>query len=146
MQEYIYAIMADESKYISKVEQLSIALRYVIRGNVYEGFVTYIHASSLDAASLAKYITDTLTSLNLPLENCASQCFDGASVMSGQCSGVQTRIREMAPKAHRLNLVLVDCVKSIRLAADFSILETYVFMSAHKAHEEIFVQHQTVEA
>ena len=91
-----------------------------------------IHASSLDAASLAKYITDTLTSLNLSLENCVCQCFDGASVMSGQCSGVQTRIREVAPKAlyihctaHRLNLVLVDCVKSVTLAADFfSILET----------------------
>ena len=146
----VYAIMADKSKDISKVEQLSIALRYVIQGNVYERFVTYVHATSLDAASLAKYITDTLTSLNLPLENCVSQCFDGASVMSGQCSGVQARIREVAPKAlyihctaHRLNLVLVDCVKSVRLAADFfSILETlYVFMSAHKAHE-IFVHYQ----
>ena len=66
----VYAIMADESKDISKAEQLSIALQYVIRGNVYERFVTYVHASSLDAASLAKYITDTLTSLNLPLEIC----------------------------------------------------------------------------
>ena len=95
-------------------------------------------------ASSAKYITDTLTSLNLPLENCVCQCFDGASVMSGKCLGVQARIREVAPKAiyvhctaHRLNLVLVDCVKSVRLAADF--LESLI--SAHKAHE-IFVQYQ----
>ena len=44
--------MADESKETSKVEQLSIALRYVIQENVYERFVTYVHASSLDAASL----------------------------------------------------------------------------------------------
>ena len=65
------AIMADESKDTSKVEQVSIALRYVIQGNVYERFVTYVHASSLDAVSLTKYITDTLTSLNLPLENCS---------------------------------------------------------------------------
>ena len=40
----VYAIMADESKGISKVEQLSIALRYIRRGNVYERFVTYVHA------------------------------------------------------------------------------------------------------
>ena len=38
----VYAIMADESKDISKIEQLSIALRYVRKVNVYERFVTYM--------------------------------------------------------------------------------------------------------
>ena len=39
--------------------------------------------------------------------------YDGALVMSGQCSGVQQRIREVAPMAnahfyaHTLNLVMV---------------------------------------
>ena len=88
--------MADDSIDISKVEQLSIALQYVREGNVYELFLKYVHATGLDAASLSKYITDTLVNLNLPLENCVSQCFDGASVMSGLCSGAQNRIREMA--------------------------------------------------
>ena len=43
-----------------------------------------------------------------------SQCYDGASVMSGSCTGVQQWIKELAPCAiythccaHILNLVLV---------------------------------------
>ena len=102
-----------------------------------------MHATKLDAASLTQYITDTLKRLNVPLGDCVSQCFDGASVMSGECSGVQARIREVAPSAlyihctaHRLNLVLVDCVKSVRPAADFfSLLETlYVTVNEKRDH------------
>ena len=55
-----------------------------------------------------------------------SQGYDGASVMSGHCSGVQTRIREVAPQAiythcnaHCLNLALVDSVKAVREASEF---------------------------
>ena len=73
-----------------------------------------------------------------------SQSYDGASVMSGKCTGVQTRVREFAPHAmymhchaHILNLVLVDSVKSINRAAEFfALLQTlHVFMSSSKIHE-----------
>ena len=62
---------------------------------------------------------------------------------SGSCSGLQTRIRDLAPKAvyihycaHRLNLALVDATKSIPFACEFfNLLEIlYVFLSAAKAH------------
>ena len=46
--------------------------------------------------------------------------------MSGNCKRVQSRIRMEAPKAlyvhcttHKLNLILVDTVKSVDIAADF---------------------------
>ena len=68
------------------------------------------------AEALCKYICDTLAAFDLSLDNCVSQSYDGASVMSGRCTGVQSRIKEFAPcaiyihcHAHRLNLVLVDC-------------------------------------
>ena len=70
--------------------------------------------------------------------------------MSGSCSGVQTRIRKIAPQAiyvhcnaHCLNLCLVDCAKAIREASDFfASLETlYVFLSSSKCHS-IFMQQQ----
>ena len=72
-----------------------------------------------------------------------SQGYDGASVMSGQCSGVQKRIRELAPHAiyihcyaHTLNLVLVDSVKMVPYVTEFfALLESlYVFISTTKAH------------
>ena len=81
---------------------------------------------------------------------CVGQCYDGAAVMSGSCSGVQARILEEAPTAiymhccaHGLNLVLVDSVKQRIVAEDFfALMESlYVFISASKAHA-IFMKKQ----
>ena len=78
--------------------------------------------------------------------------FDGASVMSGHCSGVQRRIKAVAPMAvyihcyaHCLNLVLVDSTKSVPEAAEFFVLleALYVFMSASKAHT-VYTQQQSI--
>lgn len=145
-----YSLLVDESKDVSKKEQMSIMLRYVKDGCVHECFIGFVHASDLDAASLAEYISTTLDACSISLDNCISQCYDGASVMSGSCSGVQYRIRELAPCAiythccaHRLNLVLVDCSKSLPIVREFlALLESlYVFMSTSKAHE-IFLEKQ----
>ena len=79
-----------------------------------------------------------------------SQGYDSAAVMSGCVSGVQQCIREVVPHAvyihchaHCLNLVLVDCVKSLPEASEFfSLVQSlYVFLSASKAHS-IFSQKQ----
>ena len=97
-----------------------------------------------------EYICDTMSACHLSLDNCVSQCYDGASVMSGACSGVQARISEIAPCAiythccaHRLNLVLVDVCRSVSFAGEFlaQLESLYVFMSASKAHE-LFLEKQ----
>ena len=71
--------------------------------------------------------------------------------MSGHCSGVQQRIRAVAPQAiyvhcyaHCLNLVLVNATKKVSDSADFfAIIESlYVFLSSAKAHV-IYCQQQT---
>ena len=81
-----------------------------------------------------------------------SQCYDGASVMSGCNAGVQT-IQARSQQAvyvhchaHRLNTVLVDVVKKMQLANDFfKLLELlYVFLSSSKSHEK-FMEIQEVE-
>ena len=99
---------------------------------------------------MTKYILDTLQKFNLDPKWIISQGYDGASVMSGQCSGVQQRIREVAPNvvyihcyAHTLNLILVDSVKMVPYATEFfSLLESlYVFISTTKAHA-VFMQKQ----
>ena len=147
-----FSLLVDETKDISKKEQMSIVLRYLQNSKVYERFIGFVHISSLDAASLVEYICDTMSACHLSLDNCVSQCYDGASVMSGACSGVQARIREIAPCAiythccaHRLNLVLVDCFRCISYAGEFlaQLESLYVFMSASKAHE-LFLEKQTL--
>jgi hypothetical protein len=105
---------------------------------------------SLTAESLSEYIVDTLRKYQLDPKCIVSQGYDGASVMSGCCSGVQARIREVAPQAiyihcnaHCLNLALVDSVKAACDAYEFfTFLKTlYVFLSRAKCHS-VFLQQQ----
>ena len=70
------------------------------------------------------YLLDMLKEHHLDPKQIVSQGYDGASVMSGRCSGVQERIREVVTQAryihcyaHNLNLALVDCVRN-NLASD----------------------------
>jgi len=132
--------LADESKDCSKTEQLAIVLRYVEidTPTQHEHFLTYIKVASQNSESLSAYILDELDKCGLNPNNIVSQGYDGASVMSGRCSGVQTRIRAIAPMAvyvhcyaHCLNLVLVYSTKSVPQASEFfALLEIlYVFMS-----------------
>ncbi len=139
----VYSILVDETKDISKVEQVSIVVRYVKEAVIFERFLTYVEASRLDAKAMTEYIVGALNKYQLDLQGIVSQGYDGASVMSGRCSGVQKRISEIVPQAiyihcfaHVLNLVLVDCSKKVSHASKFfALLETlYVFISSAKAH------------
>ena len=148
----VFSILADESKDISKQEQLVIVLRYVDKTicNVFERFLTFVKAESLNAESLSDYIIRTLRDYNLDPALIVSQGYDGASVMSGSCSGVQQRIKMIAPNAtyihcyaHCLNLALVDCVRKVQDASEFfALMELlYVFISSTKTHE-LFLKKQ----
>ena len=65
-----YAIIADESKDFSKLEQLSICLRYVYRGNVHERFLCLIQLGELDAAAISKSLHKALTDMQLDPKMC----------------------------------------------------------------------------
>ena len=96
----VYSLLADESKDCSKQEQLAITLRYVDDNAViHENFLTYVQGTSLTAESLTAYLVDTIRECQLDPECIVLQGYDGASVMSGRCSGVQQRFREIAPYA-----------------------------------------------
>ena len=67
-------------------------------------------------------IKDTLCRMNLKVEHCRGQCYDGASSISGAKKGVAKKLREEEPRAvfthcygHALNLVLGDCVKQCKV-------------------------------
>ncbi|XP_011409319.1 PREDICTED: uncharacterized protein LOC105316201, partial [Amphimedon queenslandica] len=104
-----------------------------------------------DATSLTGYIKELVTGFDFDFLKMVSQGYDGANVMSGHCSGVQTQVRQFAPyatyihcHAHALNLVLVKSVKSVPIAAEFfALLEAlYVFFSPTKAHD-VFMEKQS---
>ena len=129
-----FALMVDETKDVSKQEQLSVVLRYVVEGTIYERFLTFSEIDDL----IVNIISDTLGKMGIPIDSCVCQNYDGAFVMSGHLRGVQAFFRELNSKAiyihccsHRLNLVLLDAVKRVPKArAFFTLLESlYVFMT-----------------
>ena len=145
-----YSLLVDETKDVSKTEQISIMVRYALNGSVYERFLGYVAAKELNAEALVGYITSFLNKVGLSLQNCVCQCYDGASVMSGECAGVQAKVREIAPQAtyihccaHRLNLVLVDCVKETPVAEDFfALLEALYVCLSHSKANALFMEIQ----
>ncbi|XP_076308626.1 zinc finger MYM-type protein 1-like [Tachypleus tridentatus] len=81
-------------------------------------------------------------------------CYDGAAVMPGHISGVQERLRREVSQAvyvhcyaHRLNLVLVDCVQNVQAAAEFfvTIQKLYKFFSTSLVHEEFLKVQKELE-
>jgi hypothetical protein len=95
-----WALLVDETKDVSRKEQLSFIIRYVgENGVVNEKPIGVYHMQQTDAASLTSAIIDITDQLKLNWDHLVAQCYDGASVMSGAYSGVQTRIRDKAAQA-----------------------------------------------
>jgi len=138
-----FGLICDETKDLSKKEQIAVVLRYFVDGAIHEEFIGFTYAESVDATSLHKYITERLKKLGVSIKLCVGQAYDGASVMSGHSSGVQAKIKDDAKwaiyvhcYAHRLNLVVVDSCKAVNFAADFFALlqRLYVFLSGSFVH------------
>ena len=128
---------------MSKKEQLTLLLWYVLKGVIHERSISYTHCEELNATALTSYIYKALDNVHLDIKDCVSQCYDGASVMSGPYTGVKSRILQDNPRAtyihchaHQLNLALVDSCRSLPPASDFfSLLESlYVFISSSVPH------------
>lgn len=138
-----FALLADESKDLSKKEQLSVAVRYLHEGTIHEEFLCMEELESLNAEGLSSRILNALES-KLNFKMCIAQSYDGASVVSGKHAGVNAIIKErVAPLAiyihcfnHRLNLVLVDVAKAIQSIRDcLSLLQKlYLFISCSNVH------------
>ena len=97
-----YTVMADETKDVSKSEQLSLVLyniRYVSNGNTYERFISFTKCDELNSEAIFSYIMTGLSEMDMDVNKCVCQCYDGASVISGCNTGVRKRFSEVNPKA-----------------------------------------------
>lgn len=151
---HFFSLIADETRDVSRVEQLSLCFRYVHPEDhtVKERFLGFTDCSQLDAVALATQIIGEVVQLGLNIKDCVAQCYDGAAVMSGHLSGVQSRIRERVGSgcvyihcyAHRLNLVVVNTASSIKAVNDFfGLLEAvYRFVTASSLRHDKFVECQ----
>ena len=100
---------------------MSIIFRYVVEQNIVERFIGFFDVSKNKTASgLADIILSEMNKWEIG-NKIVCQTYDGASVMSGEKSGVQFRIRQIYPNtlfihcyAHQLNLVLLHGAKTIK--------------------------------
>lgn len=116
------SIIADETSDISNKSQLSISFRYIDGlGILQERFLGFWNVSAdRSAASLFKIIMKVIEDFDCK-EKLVGQSYDGAAVMAGEISGLQTRIRAVCKDAifvhcyaHKLNLVLSQSLAQIK--------------------------------
>ena len=121
-----FTIMVDETTDLSNTEQMVFCLRYVDEKlEVHEEFIGLYSLESTTSESIISTIKDILLRMNLRIENCRGQCYDGASSMSGQVSGVAKQVTDFKHRAlyihcygHALNLAAQDSIKRIKLMQD----------------------------
>ncbi|CAF1107795.1 unnamed protein product [Brachionus calyciflorus] len=109
-----YSLIIDETTDISKIEQLSICVRFVDKElNIQEKFIGFYQAQKTDGEFLFNLVKQALADLGLPFSNIVGQCYDGGSNMSGSYKGLSSRIKNLNNKAlyvhcyaHKLNLAL----------------------------------------
>jgi len=141
-----YSLMLDTTQDITKIDQLSIIIRHVciirnesqepINFNISETFLGFYELKDHSAEGMTDYVMNVLREMNIPIEKCYGQGYDGASVMSGVYSGVQTRIKRIQPHAeyvhctsHNLNLIINDCVSGCPEVSSFfaTLQKIYTF-------------------
>ncbi|KAE9523384.1 hypothetical protein AGLY_016332 [Aphis glycines] len=91
----IFSVMMDTTVDLSSYDQCSIVLRYVPHNEVYERLIGLKHVTSTSGNSLFETLKDTLAELDLPLNNCVANAFDGAANMNGQYNGVTAKLSEV---------------------------------------------------
>lgn len=94
-----FAIIADETRDISGLEQLVLSFRWVDQSyEIYEDFIGMVSIKCTNVSSLKSVILDCLVHCNLPLSGCCGQAYDVAAVMAGHLTGVAVQILRMDPK------------------------------------------------
>ncbi|XP_065667807.1 zinc finger MYM-type protein 1-like [Hydra vulgaris] len=125
-----FSIIADCTQDVSKVEQMSIVLRFVQMENaevkVCEHFIDFIPVEQTTGAALTDVILKMLTQTRIPIEDMRGQGYVNGANMRGHQSGVQKRIFEKNSRAffvpchaHSKNLVVNNAAKSFREAVAY---------------------------
>lgn len=109
-----FSIQVDDTTDINQTSECSLIVRFVnLEGKLVERFMGF-HDVSADRTSEMLYnLLHTILEQFDYEHKLVGQCYDGASVMSGQLNGLQKKFKDKAPQAifvhclaHRLNLVL----------------------------------------
>ncbi|XP_074355637.1 uncharacterized protein LOC141695277 [Apium graveolens] len=143
-----YYLIVDESRDISKREQMTIVVRFVDKsGFVRECFLDLVHVKDTTSLTLNTEIFALLSHHNLNVQNIRGQGYDGASNMRGEWNGLQALFLKDCPYAyyihclaHQLQLELVAATREVPQIHTF--FQNMVFIinavtSSSKRHDEL---------
>lgn len=114
----IFSIQIDTCKDISVKEQLSLILRYVKDGKIYETFAGFLERSKTTGLALLQIVEAHLLKYKIDIGMCVASATDGASNMRGEFRGFQAHLENRAGGqvsvwcySHVLNLVMTELCK-----------------------------------
>ena len=118
-----FSLIADECTDITNQEQLTICFCWIDENlDAHEDFAGFYRLPDIKAATIETVLKDALIRLQLSLNDCLGQCYDGASNMLGKALGVATRLKASQPKAfethchcHSLVLSVKDAMKGSKV-------------------------------
>ncbi|XP_031329369.1 zinc finger protein 862-like [Photinus pyralis] len=122
-----FTLLEDGTKDRNNRENVAIGIRYVKDGKVRESLLQIITKKKLDANTFTAETLEVLQKNNIDTKHLLSQCYDGASVMSGRVGGVAAKIQNKLQRTvpyvhcfnHRLHLVVVKTVSEITMLNHF---------------------------
>ena len=111
--------MTDQCTDISTVEEMSVFCRWEGKGILEEHFLEIIYLRQTNAESIYSALVECLKEKKLQISKIVGMGFDGVSTFSGKRTGVQNRIKKLAPHAlfvhchcHLLRLACVQDANS----------------------------------
>ena len=114
-----YSIMADECTDVATIEEVGV-LSLVGRGLTRGAFLEIVHLKQANAEGIYSALVEYLKEKNLQVSKIVGMGSDGASTFSEKKTGVQTRIKKLAPHAlfvhchcHLLQLACVQAANSM---------------------------------
>ncbi|KAG8558188.1 hypothetical protein GDO81_016897 [Engystomops pustulosus] len=141
-----YSVILDCTPDISHREQMTLMVRFVrlqesdtTEVTIKEHFLSFIEMESTTGGEMTSVLLQHLEKLGIDFKDMRGQGYDNGANMKGKISGVQTRVRELNPRAffvpcssHSLNLVVSDaastCVEAVEF---FNVIQSlYMFFSA----------------
>ena len=122
-----FTLLEDGTRDKNNRENIAIAVRYVKDGQIKESLLDLITTENFDAETFTNATLKTLEENKIDTSHLLSQCFDGASVMSGRKGGVaaliQRKLERNIPYVHcfnhRLHLVIIKTINEIFIVKNF---------------------------
>uniref|UniRef100_H2ZUD4 TTF-type domain-containing protein n=1 Tax=Latimeria chalumnae TaxID=7897 RepID=H2ZUD4_LATCH len=123
-----YTVKVDGTRDPTGCGNISIVIRFLAENyDIKERLLTRATTDAFDALSLTNTVIAEITKAGISTSKMLSQCYDGASLMSGRHGGVQKLMQEKLEREipyihcfnHQLHLVIVHAMSSERGVEEF---------------------------